>query len=48
MRLRDMTAGEQHSALSKTCCVATEETSLAMSAAATDKHLQGLQLECRL
>ena len=39
-RSRDVTAGEQHSPLSRACCVAAGALSAAMSAAATDKHLQ--------
>ena len=39
-RLKDVTAGEQHSALSRACCVAPGQLSSAMSAAATDRHLR--------
>ena len=40
VRLRDVTAGEQQSALSRACWVIIGESSALMSAAATDKHLQ--------
>ncbi len=47
--LRDVTAGEQQSALSRACCVAAGALSAAISAAATDKHLQNdLALGCSI
>ena len=39
VRLRDVTAGEEHSALSRACWALAGYSSPAASAAATDRHL---------